>query len=330
MKKKCWIVLCVVFMLSVAAGCGSKSMETMSDFASGESSMNAAIENEDYKNEGEIAAEEGITSENGLDGQVAAGRKLIRTVYLSLQTTEFDSVLSNLSEKTAELGGYIENSSVSGHSYYYNNTRYASYTIRIPTAELNQFVDVVSEIGNVTQKNESVEDVTLQYVDVESRKKVLETEQERLMELLSSAENMEDLLAIESKLSEVRYELENYGSQLRMLDNQIDYSTVNVDVDEVERITETGEKSFFAERQLISGRPWYPQFRHRIFRIPADHFCVGSDRSSCGHCGEIDQEEAEEEKRIKSFLIFGLRYDKVVNSSKFYLYHDRLDHRYSQ
>jgi hypothetical protein len=216
MKKKCWIVLCVVFMLSVAAGCGSKSMETMSDFASGESSMNAAIENEDYKNEGEIAAEEGITSENGLDGQVAAGRKLIRTVYLSLQTTEFDSVLSNLSEKTAELGGYIENSSVSGHSYYYNNTRYASYTIRIPTAELNQFVDVVSEIGNVTQKNESVEDVTLQYVDVESRKKALETEQERLMELLSSAENMEDLLAIESKLSEVRYELENYGSQLRM------------------------------------------------------------------------------------------------------------------
>ena len=221
--------------------------ETMSDFASGESSMNAAIENEDYKNEGEIAAEEGITSENGLDGQVVAGRKLIRTVYLSLQTTEFDSVLSNLSEKTAELGGYIENSSVSGHSYYYNNTRYASYTIRIPTAELNQFVDVVSEIGNVTQKNESVEDVTLQYVDVESRKKALETEQERLMELLSSAENMEDLLAIESKLSEVRYELENYGSQLRMLDNQIDYSTVNVDVDEVERITETGEKSFFAE-----------------------------------------------------------------------------------
>ena len=58
MKKKCWIVLCVVFMLSVAAGCGSKSMETMSDFASGESSMNAAIENEDYKNEGEIAAKE--------------------------------------------------------------------------------------------------------------------------------------------------------------------------------------------------------------------------------------------------------------------------------
>ena len=115
----------------------------------------------------------------------------------------------------------------------------------------------MSELGNVTQKNESVEDVTLQYVDVASRKKALETEQERLLELLAQAENMEDLLAIESKLSDVRYELENYGSQLRLLDNQIDYSTVNVDVDEVERVTDTGEKSFFGEIKDRFGNSLY-------------------------------------------------------------------------
>ena len=70
-------------------------------------------------------------------------------------------------------------------------------------------------------------------------------------------ENMEDLLAIESKLSDVRYELENYGSQLRLLDNQIDYSTVNVDVDEVERVTDTGEKSFFGEIKDRFGNSLY-------------------------------------------------------------------------
>ena len=86
-----------------------------------------------------------------------------------------------------------------------------------------------------------------QYVDVESRKKALETEQERLLELMEQAENLEDLLAIESRLSEVRYELENYGSQKRYLDNQIDYSTVYLTVTEVERITETGKKTFFEE-----------------------------------------------------------------------------------
>ena len=108
-------------------------------------------------------------------------------------------------------------------------------------------MDIVGELGNVTQENESVEDVTLQYVDVESHKKALETEQARLMELLSTAENMEDLLAIESKLSDIRYEIESYESQLRLLDNQIDYSTVHVEIFEVERMTDAGEKGFFEE-----------------------------------------------------------------------------------
>ena len=65
------------------------------------------------------------------------------------------------------------------------------------------------------------------------------------MELLSTAENMEDLLSIESKLSDIRYEIESYESQLRLLDNQIDYSTVHVEIFEVERMTDAGEKGFF-------------------------------------------------------------------------------------
>lgn len=265
MKKRVLAFL-LAGMMVLAAGCGSKSM-MMTENAVSESSaaMDTAYAGSQYEEDlSEGAYEEtamdsgsGITSENGLESTVENGRKLIRTIYLSLQTTEFDSVLSDLSAKTTELGGYIENSSISGNSYYYQSTRYASYTIRIPSEQLDQFVDIVSELGNVTQKNESVEDVTLQYVDVESRKKALETEQERLLELLAQAENMEDLLAIESKLSDVRYELENYGSQLRLLDNQIDYSTVNVDVDEVERVTDTGEKSFFGEIKDRFGNSLY-------------------------------------------------------------------------
>ena len=256
MKKRVLAFL-LAGMMVLAAGCGSKSMMTTEnavsessaamDTAYAGSQYDASMTKDAYEEEAAMDSGSGVTSENGLESTVDNGRKLIRTIYLSLQTTEFDSVLSDLSAKTTELGGYIENSSISGNSYYYQSTRYASYTIRIPSDQLDQFVDIVGELGNVTQKNESVEDVTLQYVDVESRKKALETEQERLLELLSQAENMEDLLAIESKLSDVRYELENYGSQLRMLDNQIDYSTVNVDVDEVERVTDTGEKSFFGE-----------------------------------------------------------------------------------
>ena len=248
MKKKCFAFLLALIMVLLAVGCGSKSAAaTETASAAGWGMDTNYATDAAYKEETGDFKEEDVTSEEELETPVENGRKLIKTVFLSLQTTEFDSLISNLSAKATELGGYIETSSVSGNSYYYRNTRYASYTIRIPSAKLNEFVNVVSELGNVTQKNESVEDVTLQYVDVESRKKALETEQERLMELLSNAENMEDLLAIESKLSDVRYEIESYGSKLRMLDNQIDYSTVNVDVDEVERVTDTGEKGFFEE-----------------------------------------------------------------------------------
>lgn len=254
MKKKVEAFLIAVMLVMMTAGCGNSSKMAVEDRAT--VSSGAELDGE-YNWDTDEAADTGVTSENGLEAQVENGRKLIRAVSLSLETKEFDSVLTNLSTKTTELGGYIETSSVNGNSYSHHSTRYASYVIRIPADKLNEFVEVVSELGNVTQKNESVEDVTLRYIDVESHKKALKTEQERLLELLSKAENMEEILTIESKLSDIRYEIENYESQLKTMDNQIDYSTVSVYIDEVERVTDTGEKGFFEEIKERFGNSLY-------------------------------------------------------------------------
>ena len=254
MKRKVEAFFIAVMLVMMTAGCGNSSKMAVKDRAT--VSSGAELDGE-YSWDTDETADTGVTSENGLEAQVENGRKLIRTVSLSLETKEFDSVLTNLSTKTTELGGYIETSSVNGNSYSHHSTRYASYVIRIPADKLNEFVEVVSELGNVTQKNESVEDVTLRYIDVESHKKALETEQERLLELLSKAENMEEILTIESKLSDIRYEIENYESQLKTMDNQIDYSTVSVYVDEVERVTDTGEKGFFEEIKERFGNSLY-------------------------------------------------------------------------
>lgn len=254
MKRKVEAFLIAVMLVMMTAGCGNSSKMAAEDRAT--VSSGAELDGE-YSLDTDETADTGVTSENGLEAQVENGRKLIRTVSLSLETKEFDSVLTNLSTKTTELGGYIETSTVNGNSYSHHSTRYASYVIRIPADKLNEFVEVVSELGNVTQKNESVEDVTLRYIDVESHKKALETEQERLLELLSKAENMEEILTIESKLSDIRYEIENYESQLKTMDNQIDYGTVSVYVDEVERVTDTGEKGFFEEIKERFGNSLY-------------------------------------------------------------------------
>ena len=85
------------------------------------------------------------------------------------------------------------------------------------------------------RKSVSTEDVTLQYVDMESRVEVLEAEKESLENLLKSAATMSDIIAVREKLTEVIETIESYKSQLRTYDNLVSYSTVYIEIDEVER-----------------------------------------------------------------------------------------------
>ena len=251
MKKK--VLACVLSgILAVSIfGCGSKSMMATESAVADSAAYDDMEYDSGYDTTESASAEEAgsgaVTSENGIEEVQETDRKLIRNVNLSLQTKEFDTVLENMSQKVKDLGGYIQDSSVWGSSSDYSSSRSASYTLRIPSDKLDEFIDVVETLGNVTYKNESVDDVTLRYVDVDSHKKALETEQERLLALLEKAENVEDIITIENRLSDVRYELENYESQIRLLDNQIDYSTVYVDISEVSRVTDTGKQGFFEE-----------------------------------------------------------------------------------
>jgi len=88
-----------------------------------------------------------------------------------------------------------------------------------------------------------VQDVTLSYVDLESRKEVLLVEQERLLAFLEQAETMEDIIVLEERLSEIRYEIESKESQLRTYDNKVTYSTVYLNVQEVKELTPVKEET---------------------------------------------------------------------------------------
>lgn len=261
MKSKLRYTALLAAALLVLGGCGAaKSSYEYTDMAAAEAGAPAAEPAgavDYYGEQEEAAAEEGydipadggdVSSAMGIDSIAGTSQKLIKTVSMDMETKEFDTLMENIRSKVEELGGYIENSEVSGSSYYsVYESRYAWMTLRIPADKLDGFVNIVSGLGNVTSKNESVQDITLQYVDVESHKKALETEQERLLQLLEQAESMEDIIAIESRLSEVRYELQSYGSTLRTFDNQVSYSTVNLNIREVERVTPVVEEQTFLE-----------------------------------------------------------------------------------
>ncbi len=213
------------------------------DYASDDIYNAGVVTEEAAAEEASEIAEEG-TGNTGTPEVQDTQRKLIRNVSLEVETETFDELLVTVNERTGELGGYIEESyTYNGSNYYGRDLRNANLTIRIPAEKLDAFLSAVSEISNVISRNESVTDVTLQYVDMESHKKVLLAEQERLLELLERAETIEDIISLESRLSEVRYQIESMESQLRTMDNQVSYSTVYLYINEVSKLTPVKEQT---------------------------------------------------------------------------------------
>lgn len=199
-----------------------------------------------WEAESAATADTAVNSGEGSDnGAYREGRKLIETVSLEVETREFEQMMSVLEERIQELDGYVEAmDTYNGSSYSgYNSNRSAHLTVRIPSGKLDGFLDTVSDIGNIVRRHNNVEDVTLSYVDMESRRNTLRTEQSRLLEFLDKAETIEEIITIEQRLSEVRYQLESMESQLRTIDNLVDYSTVDIDISEVKELTPVEEPS---------------------------------------------------------------------------------------
>lgn len=210
----------------------------------GSSSDSAAMDYQESAKE-EVGMSNGsLTMDSETTTALPADRKLIRTISMDAETEELDVLLEALDEKITALGGYVENRNVyNGSTYSSRRYRYADLSIRIPAEQLDGFVEHVSGVSNVVSSNEEIDDVTLTYVDTEARVAALETEQARLMELMEKAETLTDLLEIESRLTEVNYQLESWASQLKTLENQVSYATVNLYISEVQEYTPVAEKT---------------------------------------------------------------------------------------
>lgn len=247
MKKYVSVFLCAVLICFLFAGCGSgNGKSTSANYMSMDAAAPAAAEEiGEVRSAG--SSDAGLTNA-GADTSSALpeSRKWIITMYLSAETDDLDALTAALDERILALNGYVEDQNVyNGSAYSGRRYRSASLTVRIPAEDADKFTEEVSGIANVVSKEKNLEDVTLNYVATESRVEALETEQTRLLELLSQAENMADLLEIESRLTEVRYELENYTSQLKLYDNQIDYATIYLNISEVQEYTPVEEPTLW-------------------------------------------------------------------------------------
>lgn len=261
--KRAWIgILCALALMLSLAGCGASG-------ASANSS--AAIAPQEATGEaGAMDTESGGTSlstESSAGLLPQDGRKIILNATLDLEALDFDATCDALMQAVENAGGYVASTSVNTPAYE-GALRSAYYQFRIPTDQYNAFLQSADGAGNLVSKQESTDDVTSAYVDVEARLASLRLQEERLFAMMEQSGDLETLLAIQNQLTEVQYQIESYTAQQRTYDDLIAYSTVDVTVSEVRQITEKAET--FGDRVAEAfSRSW------RNFGYVVQDFAVG-------------------------------------------------------
>ena len=232
MKKLFAILLALMMALSMAA-CG----------AAGQSADTAASESNQFSSKAdyETLTEEAEYWDGGLYGETQttaahSGAKKIYRATLELQTLEFEKANADIAALVEQYGGYFEEKSLSTYSSSY---RYANYTVRVPAAQFESFCAQVGDLCHVTYTTSSAEDISETYYDTKARLETAQIKLDRLQELLKKADNMADIITIESAISETEYAIDALSGTLRSYDSLVDYATIYLNLEEVYRLSNT-------------------------------------------------------------------------------------------
>ena len=166
------------------------------------------------------------------------GLKIIREATIQMQTENYSEDMAALEELVTSMGGFItsreewgsEQSAETGE-----NPRTLSLTLRIPSDQLDAFVEQAKQVGIVTSSSISETDVTDQYTDTDRRLQAYQKQYDRVLEMMDQATTVEELIQIESELSRLEMEIESCQGTLNYWDARVNYSTVYIYVDEVRR-----------------------------------------------------------------------------------------------
>lgn len=236
-------ILAVVMALALLTGCGGSDRTAAQETGAAapmEAPMpepGAAADAEYYaydtvveEEAAEYSVATGTTAMKGVDDAAAMQQKLIKDVWLEGETYEFDAALDAIAAAVNACGGYIQGSSVNGRKpeAYGDSGRSAGITARIPAASLDSFLTSAKGVIDVYNEDTEIQNVTSKYYDTQSRKETYEIQLKRLEAILTEAAELSDIIALETEIARVRYEIEALETTLKNLDNRVNYSTVTI------------------------------------------------------------------------------------------------------
>ena len=192
-------------------------------FYSGDADM---AETEEYglmPEDGDAIAENGSVSTRDIP---AAERKIIRNAYLSVSVSDYASAYDALEALADEYDGYV----LSASTYDYSDglPTQGDITLKVDSNALTAVLAEIEEIGEITSRDISGDDVTQEYYDVQARLDQYKAQRDRLLELYEQAETVSEILEVESELGRINVEIDSLEGSFRYLSEMTDLATVNV------------------------------------------------------------------------------------------------------
>ncbi|MEW6555626.1 MAG: DUF4349 domain-containing protein [Actinomycetota bacterium] len=247
MTQKRWIglgtacVLLLIFTVAMVLGCGGEieqgprptSDETLwyeADAGRAGAEESVAAETKDAVNELAAGEGEAIVSP-GSSTLPQMQLKVIKTALMEMDTEKggYARIREDALAIAAAAGGYVEGESASRDDEGFT---YATLTLRIPADRFDEVAAEVADLGEVVSTQVSTNDVTAEYVDMESRLKHLQAEESFYMSLIAKAQTIQEMITIREHLDSIQLEKEQVQGRMNFLDQQVGYSTITLSVDE--------------------------------------------------------------------------------------------------
>ena len=230
MRKSIWVFLFISVVMLLAACSASEtesgSMEESKSSSSEDMATEAEVSNEiaeDSDSQMENVAPEEKQNESQ---EVATTRMIIHQAHLQVNVKKLETAQANITKKVEQYGGYIVESNVYQED---DDTNSGKMIVRIPEKHFQTFLkDAEGEAADILERNVTGQDVTEQYVDLQSRVKSKRAVEERLLEFMSNAQKTEDLLKISTDLAKVQEEIEVMVGKINYLENQTSFSTIEL------------------------------------------------------------------------------------------------------
>lgn len=243
MLKKLSLITTILIMSLSLASCSSGSSRTY-DKTTSTPPLSSRSENSDYLDSN--GSEQIVISDEGELDTTAASDTIDRMVIFnssfSLQTKDYNQTEASLNELISSTKSYTENSNTYGTVE--DGDANLEMTIRVPSDKYEEFKAGIAALGNITSSSETGNDVTGNYFDTEARLTVLQAQEKRVLELLTNAQSIEDILQIETELSRIRSEIEQLTTVIKRYDDLISYSTIDISIEQTKDYI-VKDKTFF-------------------------------------------------------------------------------------